>query len=89
MCSTPLGIIGLVITCSFHCINLKLLVLNASRHHRIGHTLAEKYDELAHLRCSTPLGIIGLVIFFLVGVLSAGSVLNASRHHRIGHFYAP
>ena len=59
-CSTPLGVTDLVTGHDHHGRDARVLVLNASRRHRLGHRHDEEPIQ-RHLRCSTPLGVTDLV----------------------------
>jgi len=60
-------------------------VLNAFRHHGIGHVAGLDKAE-THQKCSTPSGIMESVTArSSCGIRSRGPVLNAFRHHGIGH----
>src|SRR5208337_3485773 len=84
-CSTPFGITEVGIDVVQGALRLRVVVLNAFRHHRGGHW--GPVD--AHLRCSAVLNafrhhrgghLSGLIILSHHSV-----VLNAFRHHRGGH----
>jgi len=63
-------------------------VLNAFRHHGIGHkATAKDFREIN--RCSTPSGIMESVTVVLTDRLIVLWVLNAFRHHGIGHLADP
>jgi len=61
-------------------------VLNAFRHHGIGHIAGVMVKGQTLYTCSTPSGIMeSVTIGRGVDRLRLTSVLNAFRHHGIGH----
>jgi len=82
-CSTPSGIMESVTPAKRHHL-LMLRVLNAFRHHGIGHDRTASMLK-AESWCSTPSGIMESVTERRGLRRRVEEVLNAFRHHGIGH----
>ena len=60
-----------------------VVVLNASRRHRLGHPRTAAFYGTGFAACSTPLGVTDLVTDWPIVKLGRRRVLNASRRHSL------